>query len=271
MNEETELSLSPTLSTNQGVDSKKQAKKSKKEKEPPWFKKYIEVIIGGAISAFLIGGVVWVISHFATKIDNIEKTIAAHHGPQWAEISKVIAVGNLRAEFIKAKQEYERKLGELATELKLKDQEIKIQQEKNRKLISALTAWTEKGDQLVLSSFGKKYDAIAHLSNLAPKTENVALLNVAHASGTRFKVGDKVEVINTGSGRAETTTLLITSAYTDLDHTDVLLQLGQQSANVLGLSQKLGKIKIAVKKHTLPKDDPNRWKTISELISEERP
>lgn len=149
-----------------------------------FFNSLLEAIIGGSISAVLIGGVVWAITHFATKIENIEKTIAAHHGPQWAEIEKVVAVGNLRAEFLKAKKEYEEKLGKLSTELKLKDQKMEETQDKHIALLGALSEWTKRGDKLVLSSFGKKYDAYAHLSEKASKNKDVAVLNVAHASGT---------------------------------------------------------------------------------------
>jgi hypothetical protein len=82
-----------------------------------------------------------------------------------------------------------------------------------------------------MAGFGRKYDAYAHLSGKAARDKDVAILNVAHASDTRFKTGDKINVTNIGSGQSETTVVEITSAYIDIDHSDVLIQLGEQPVN----------------------------------------
>lgn len=236
-----------------------------KKDDGPWYKNYAEVVIGGTITAFLIGVVAWTFGHFATKIDHIEKTIAAHHGPEWEQIEKVVAIGQLRSEFIEAKKEYEHKLLSLSSELEKKITVINEVLKENTVLLKALEHWTTQGDNIVMASREREYEAYAHLTNLAPPEADVALINTAHIGGTRFNIGDDVVVTNTSSGRRENVTVKIVSAYTDLDNTDVLIQIAQQPANILGLSKTLGRIKVIVKKDKPDPNDPKRWKSFPEL------
>lgn len=118
---------------------------------------------------------------------------------------------------------------------------------------------------------GREFEGYAHLTTHAPSNDNVALLNTAHIGGTRFSTGDEVIVKNTSSGHSEKATVRIVSAYTDLDNTDVIIQLAQQPANMIGLTKELGKIKVIVKREKVDKKDPDRWRCLSELIKQNRP
>ncbi|MFT7009319.1 MAG: hypothetical protein ACJAXJ_003867 [Colwellia sp.] len=228
-----------------------------------WYKKYIEVIIAGVIGTFLIGIVSWTFGNFATKIDNIEKIISAHHGPQWEEASGVLSVVKLRSEFVQAKNEY-------SIKLKLLDKKLSDSLENNKKLIKALRYWTMQADKVVTASRERQYEAYAHLTTSAPSNKDVALLNTAHIGGTRFNAGDRVVITNTSSGKREKTTVTITSAYTDLENTDVLIQIAEQPAKILGLSLILGRIKVIVQKEKPDENDPKRWKKINEIINDDQ-
>ncbi|MDO3382467.1 hypothetical protein [Gilvimarinus algae] len=250
--------------TNTSDDSEAPIQKKPNTKNS-WYEKYLEATIGAVITIFLVGIVSWTFGHFATKIASIEKNIAAHHGPQWEEMEKVVAVGNLRSEFLKAKADYEEKLSELSKSLKKKDLEIEKALNRHESISSALLEWSEQIDKVVKDSREREYEAYAHLTTHAPNNANVALLNTAHLGGTRFKAGDKVVITNSSSGRREKTTVKIVSAYTDLDNTDVLVQIAQQPAKILGLSKQLGKIKVIVKKDKPDANDPSRWRPLREI------
>lgn len=218
------------------------------------------------ISFIVIAMISWAFGNFTTKLDHIEKTIAAHHGPHWETIGNVVAVGNLRSEFLQAKQEYIKKLEDLEQILTDEDSSIKKLLAKNIKLLNAFEEWSEQADKVVEKSRELEYEAYAHLTTHAPGNADVALINTAHIGGTRFNTGENVKLINTSSGRREQATVKIVSAYTDLDNTDVLVQIAQQPATLLGLSRELGRIKVIVKKLRPEINDPNRWKPISELV-----
>jgi len=238
-------------------------------KQDSWYGKYIEKIIAAVISVFLIGIVSWAFGHFATKIENIEKNIAAHHGPQWEKLEKVVAVGNLRSEFLQAKQEYANKLTALELALKNKDKELSKAIRANSLLTSAFKEWARQADKVVSASREREFEAYAHLTTHAPDNADVALLNTAHVGGTRFNTGDQVIITNTSSGRREKAAVKIVSAYTDIENTDVLVQIAEQPAEILGLSKSLGRIKVIVKKEKPERDDPNRWIPIAEVIEHE--
>ncbi len=232
---------------------------------PLWYEKYLEKFIGSAIAVFLVGVVSWAFGHFATKIEHIENTIAAHHGPEWEKIEKVVAVGNLRSEFLQAKSEYELKLNKLEHLVSENDEKLQKALDENKALLVALRKWAEAADKLVMESRSREYEAYAHLTNHAQQNSDVALLNTAHIGGTRFKIGDRIVLTNKSSGLSEQATVTIAGAYSDLNNTDVLVQLAKKPADLLGLSETLGRIKVLVKREEPDPNDPKRWKTIDKI------
>lgn len=203
--------------------------------------KYIEFILGGLVTIVLFGVLVWAVNYFTTKIDNIEETIAAHHGPQWKEIEKVIAVGKL--------------------------QEITEQLEKKSRVIEK---WIAQGDKIMQGVQNREYEAYSHLTKKIRPNELSALLNTAHINGTRFNTGDELKVINIDSGARESVIVKVISTYSDMNHTDVLIQLGEAPAEIIGLSETLGKVRVMVKRKELDLEDPRRWKPFDELMRAEK-
>lgn len=223
--------------------------------------KLSEHVLATAITVILFGTVTalvtyWV-SYFVNKINAIETTIAKHHGPEWHTLEKVVEIGELRREFLEAKAEYDIKLTALE---QLMGQQIDELQEQSE----AIAMWTKQGDAIMHDVQRREYDAYAHLANWLPDDENVATVNIAHVKGRSFQVGDYVVVRNEHSGRKEQIEVRVAQQYSDLDNTDVLLQLGSGPARALNFSLELGKLKINARKKF---SDDKRWRSYRELLA----
>ncbi len=206
--------------------------------------KYFEIIIG-AIVTLGIAVIGYTFKDFADKIDSIESTIAKHHGPEWQKVEKVIAITNLKNE----------------TENTIVSLQKRI--EKLEKIKEALCCWTEQGDRIMTEVQNRKYDCYAHINIKSKSNEKSAFLNTANIYGRNFQVGDEIEVQNLSSGSSETVIAKIVSTYSNLDFSDVLIQLNEKAAEVINFSVERGKIKVRV---SPKKQSPNKsWKTLEML------
>lgn len=213
----------------------------------------ISIILFGTVASLVGYGV----SYFINRMNYIEMTIAKHHGPEWHTIEKVVAIGELRNEFVEAKNEYDKKLKDLEESINENIKEL-------QKYSKAIVIWTKQGDAIMREVQAREHDAYAHLTTKVASDEDVAAVNVSHIKGTSFKVGDRVIVRNDVSGLKEQIVVRIVQQYSDLDHTDVLLQLGPAPAKALNFSQDLGKLKINARKEI---DEEKRWHSYDELLA----
>lgn len=203
-------------------------------------------IVGALFTAFVI----WYFSFLHGTIDRLEKTISAHHGPQWEEIDKIVKIGELRQQV--AKLENTIKL--LETRLSLEIGDLRVRDEVSIR-------WIKQNDEEIIKRFHQDVDGIAQLTNKIDDDKLEATLNLAHPKSANFQINSNVNVTNLVSGKHEQIKVKITSHYNSLDDSNVILQLSPLAARRIGLSQTRGIIKVRV---INPKDEIT-WKTIEEL------
>jgi hypothetical protein len=211
--------------------------------------KYFEIILSAAV-VLGIAVISYTFKEFTDKIEHIEMTIAKHHGPEWKKIEKVIAITNLKNE----------------TNNKIRKLEESI--EKLTKIEKALCCWSKQGDRIMMEFQKRNYDCYAHVNTKDKSDKKMAYINAANIYGRSFEAGDEVEIKNMDSGINETVVAKIISTYLDLEHSDVLIQLNKEAAEVINFSKERGKIKVRVSPKKISPE--KAWKTVNDLIEEQK-
>jgi hypothetical protein len=203
----------------------------------------LEKVIVGALSIFLVSGVTYYVTNTWKRIDKLEANVAKHHGPEWQTIDKIIGTMQLKNEFIG-------RVGPLEAEL---DHAHVVE--------DALKLWTAQFDAVSRRIRQRESQALAFYSERV--MGKAVTINTAHPRGGFFAVGNVVQITNLSDHTRPTTEGSVAGTYTDLDNSDVLIQVGDEAARQLSFSLSRGKVKVSVTNE----DAVREWKTFSELLA----
>lgn len=198
----------------------------------------------------------WYVASLHSTITTIQNTISAHHGPEWAQIEKIVNIQELRTELKKLKSTLSLREAELNSTI------IQLQAQN-----TAMYAWVQQNDKSIVSRFDQDVEGLAQITNRIPEGKLEATLNIAHPKSENFNMQTLVEVTNANSGLKENVEVRITSRYQDINHSNVILQLSTSAAKRIGLTEGLGVLKINVKNSKKERS----WQTIDELVDKEFP
>ncbi len=222
--------------------------------------KALEKVLVWIMYTAIVGSVAF----FYTKIIHIEAAIALHHGQSWEELKNIVQTRQIVSEVSGAKKELNNKITSSETTIKqlLEDKEKKIKRLSAR--IRSLELWTIQGDVIMTERDRRKYKGHALFSDDG-SFDRLCTVNYAHPNGRVFKIGDRINVINSDSHREESTTCKVSGTAYDADLPTVLLTLNKPTSKALAFSKDIGRITIFASLAELPED--RRWKTLADFYS----
>ena len=88
-------------------------------------------------------------------------------------------------------------------------------------------------------------------------------MNISNLYGACLKIGDKVEIINVESALNEKINAVVYAIYSDLQHTDVIIQVNHKVARTINFDPKRGKLKVKLIRLF---DKNNRWYSLEDRL-----
>ncbi len=208
--------------------------------------KALEKVLVWIMYTAVVGSVVY----FATRLQQVEATIAKHHGQGWEELKNIVQTTTLSGKITSSEQSLKQLLDKQEDEIKRLSSRIK-----------SIEMWTLQGDVIMTERDKRKYKGHAFFTDDGT-SERLCTVNYAHPNGRVFKINDRIKVINADSHREESTICTISGNAHDTTEPTVLLTLNKTTSKTLAFSKEIGRINIFASLADLPED--RRWKTVAD-------
>lgn len=220
--------------------------------------KALEKVLVWIMYTAIVGSAVY----FATKLQQIEATIAQHHGQGWAELKNIVQTSQIQSEVSGAKEDLSIQITSAQRNLTqiLEKQEREIKNLSFR--LRSLELWTSQGDLIMTERDRRQYKGHALFTDNG-SLEHLCIVNYAHPNGRVFKINDRVKIINADSHKEETTICTISGNSHDTSEPTVLLTLNKATSTTLNFSKEIGRINIFASLAELPEE--RRWKNLADF------
>ncbi len=199
--------------------------------------KYSEIIIGCLISIVLLGAVICLIEDYTNRLKAIEHIMQKIGGPNWNTPNHDFP--NIEA---------------------LHSQVVCLDRQK----FKALLAWAKVIDKNFIDKYSKSLVGYAHITDRLDNKQAQVLLNISNLNGECLDIGDKIEIVNIESPLNEKVNVVVCSIYSDLQHTDVIVQVNHKVANLINFDPKRGKLKVKLNRVL---NEDNKWYSLDERLN----
>jgi hypothetical protein len=189
--------------------------------------------------------------YFFTSLQSIEKTIAQHHGHNWAEVNSIVEISQIQNNVKNVKDD-----------LRSNQSRVDVKFEQINSQIEIISMWIQHNDKIMSDANKSIYSANALYDDFGGQ-EALCKVNIAHIHGPNFKIGDIVLIKNEDSRVKASTNCTIDSTINDRSEASVLYSLNSYVAKKLNFTKAIGRISISTNLVDIPED--RRWKTLDEF------